>query len=636
MTEAEQTAAFDRNMAAFHTRLEALRTTSGVSADGPMGSVLRELEWAAEQLRLSHDGLTVRTTELEQRHATAERDRHLMRSAFRDFPLASLLLDRDGRIRRANRRATELLGVSSDYLSGKALVVFVDVAERTTFRARFGVLLRTQEEQSFVTVLQSRGVAVPTRLRFSSVRVPNDPRPLIVAVAEPVHAAPGGAGPPIAEEPVAEHPVTGPDSDVIRSLTLRGDLISELTRVLLDETGGSEPVLLQRTGALLCVDTADWAVIDLLRDGAPTRAVVCARAAEEDPILAQAMERAEVAAAALPCGVMNGGGSQLHPHIEDMTLLGVDDRGLPLLSTFAAHTLLCVPVLSGDEPVGAITLLRNRSRESFGLLEQAAVEVVGDLLGRSLRRTPRRPRSSGGSAVATPFLPHRMVSAPEIDVAWLHRPAWRPGTGAAPFLDFYDLPEGWGATLGSVADSGPRAQAYVAMIRQWALLAASPGTDPSDVLLQLDEGLRRLHPGDVAASAAVLTLAPCPDGLRVRLASAGHRSSMALRADGRVQRTDGGGRALNDPGGPETHEDVNLLAVGDALVLFTNELPEITNDRGETFAGSGVLVNSLARTCDQPMRQVMDLLNDELSAFAPQGLDVDLVVVGIRFLGAPA
>lgn len=644
MTEAEPTGDFDRVMAAFHSRLEQLRTTYDVATEGSVASALLELELAAEQLRQSHDGLTARTAELEQRHAAADRDRHLMRSVFRDFPKACLLLDRDGRVRRVNQRATELLGVSSDYLSGKALVVFVEVAERTTFRARFGVVLRRQEEQSFGTVLLRRGVAVPTRLQLSPVRVPNDPRPLIAVVAEPLHPQAGAeqstAGSddvpalPTPSEPVAEHQVTGPDSDVIRSLTRRGDLISDLTRVLLDETGASEPVLVQRAGSLLCTDTADWAVIDLIRDGVPTRAVVCASAAEEDALLAQVIERADVSAAPLPCAVMNGEGAQLHPHVEDTTLLGSDDRSLPLLSALGAHTLLCVPVVAGGEPIGAITLLRTRSCESFGLLEQAALEGVGDLLGRSLRRTPRWPRAGRGSVVAAPFLPHRLVSAPEIDVAWLHRPAWQPGTGAAPFLDFYDLPDGWGAALGSVADSGPRSQAYVAMIRQWALLAASPGTYPSDVLRQLDEGLRRLHSGDQTVSAAVLLLSPQPDGLHVRLASAGHRSSMTVRADGRVQRTDGGGLPLNGPGGPITHEDVDLLSRGDALVLFTNELPEVTNERGETFAASGVLANTLARTSGQPTQQIMDALNDELSAFAPHGLDVDVVVVGIRFLGS--
>lgn len=645
MVQADPLDQFDADLAVLVTRLAELRESSPSDAERLM---LPELESAVERLREVSTGLTAKGDEIVRRQVAGDRERSLLKSVFRDLPLAVLLLDRDGRVRRANNRAHGLLDVSADYVSGQPFVVFLTAADRNLFRMRLSVLHRSGADQSLAVTLARRGQPVPARLTLTCVDQPGDPRPVVAVIAVPTAGQPSAAGQGALEMTRAEALLTAvapdptpsvgtpadPPSDEIRAAARGGDIIREVTRILLEERNTTDAVVLQRVGTRLANRFAGWVVVDMLRGDAavPTRAVVVPPAAERESGLAKSMERADAGAAPLPARVMTTGASVLHPHLDDLSVLGVDERGVAFLGAMGAHSLLCIPVRRSGRVVGTVTLARTGSSEPFRLTDQAAAEEVADLLGYAVLRQPEST-DPAAHQLAEPFLPQRILSAPELDVAWLHLPG---RGGASPFLDFYDLPGGWGATLGSVPVGGAAARAHVAMVRQWALLLGSDNVVPSGVLDELDDGLRRLRLTDLAVSAAVLALERRPRQLGVAMASAGHRSSLCVRVDGRVQRTDGGGLALNSPGGYDTHADTDELNPGDALVLYSNELAEVADAAGETFAGSGELTNCLARVAGQTARRMVDTLAAGLTEFAPAGGPADAVVaVVIRYVGDP-
>lgn len=637
MATAEATADFDRELGSIYSRLLEFRDAPAAGHGDP-GAVVQALEAAADQLRGLHDGLTSRAAGLAARQTSVDRERHLMRAVFRDLPFAVLLLDRDGRVRRSNCRANDLLGVNADYVSGKPFAVFLDVADRSSFRIRLSMVLRQGEEQSLSAGLLRNGRRVPTRLALTAVELAGDPRPLIAVVAVPDATEPSTAGGfTAAEELLASASAaggsapplqTGPDSDEIRSQARGGDTVSDVTRILLEETGGPDAVVLQRAAGRLAAGFADWVVIDVLRAGLPTRAVVASPTAERDSLLTQALERADVRAAALPCQVMENGQSVLLPHLEDLSGLGADERGVAFLGAVGAHSLLCAPIVRQGQPIGTVSLARTGTTEPFRFAEQAAAQELGELLGHVLQGPAAPPVAPGSSTEPEPFLPQRVLSASQLDVAWLHLPGQR---GTAPFLDFYDQPNGWGAAIGSAAIGGSAAQSHVAMVRQWALLLGSSGSPTAEVLAQMDEGLRRLRPGEPPVATAVLRLSEGGGRLTVEIGSAGHQSSLWLRTDGRVQRTDGGGVALNAPEGHASHCVTDLLVPGDCMVFYTNELPDVTNEAGQTFAGSGELANCLARVVGQPARRVADALTAALTAFASGAHSDAVVAVAIRY-----
>ena len=53
------------------------------------------------------------------------------------------LLERDGTIRRANRRAADLLGSRPGYATGKLLTAFVDLRSRAAVQTQLAAALRT-------------------------------------------------------------------------------------------------------------------------------------------------------------------------------------------------------------------------------------------------------------------------------------------------------------------------------------------------------------------------------------------------------------------------------------------------------------------------------------------------------------
>nr|MBA3524747.1 SpoIIE family protein phosphatase [Geodermatophilaceae bacterium] len=331
--------------------------------------------------------------------------------------------------------------------------------------------------------------------------------------------------------------------------------------------------------------------------------------------------------------------STLRATLDDVDGLGFDSRDVPYLTLLRAHSLLSVAIADSDGTLGVITAVRAQPRPPFSLTDQAALEEIGDLLGMSLRRHRRSVADPAGLIRApAPFVPLSLPVTPALDVAWGHHDSADAGAtpiAIAPFFDYYDTPGGWGIVLGSAEGYNPDHQAYVAMIRQWARLVGSNGQLCSDVLAQLDAALRRLHRGQPEVSAVVVDLRPKQDTVRVRLCSAGHRTSLVLRADGRVQRTDGGGKPLNDGPGPQLHEDAELLAPGDTLLLYSNEFAEITNVQGDTLLGSGELAAALARGAGRSARAVLDGVHAAATAFTAGGSGGNSVVVAVRCTGRP-
>ena len=75
---------------------------------------------------------------------------------------------------------------------------------------------------------------------------------------------------PVQHGSTAEPPGSAPEEDAQAAATRRVDLLSQVTRLLLDGQSLSEPVTLHRVAWLLQADAAEWVIIDLVR-GAPLR-----------------------------------------------------------------------------------------------------------------------------------------------------------------------------------------------------------------------------------------------------------------------------------------------------------------------------------------------------------------------------
>ena len=70
-------------------------------------------------------------------------DRRLLHALFQEAPVPLFLLDHDGTVRRANRRAGHLLGFAPGYATGKLFAAFVELPARAAVQTQLAAARRT-------------------------------------------------------------------------------------------------------------------------------------------------------------------------------------------------------------------------------------------------------------------------------------------------------------------------------------------------------------------------------------------------------------------------------------------------------------------------------------------------------------
>ena len=138
----------------------------------------------------------------------------------------------------------------------------------------------------------------------------------------------------------------------------RMDMITAVTRLLLDNSTFSEAVTLQRCARLLAGDLASWVIVDVERAGELRRQFVIGPHDEPSEELARKVRAADPEPGSVPAQVHAAGRSVVVAHAEDSGLLGASPDGTPLLMLLGATSLLSVPISDGTTSYGVLTLAR--------------------------------------------------------------------------------------------------------------------------------------------------------------------------------------------------------------------------------------------------------------------------------------
>jgi PAS domain S-box-containing protein len=85
-------------------------------------------------LEVAYEELEQQNEELETTREALERERHRYRHLFEEAPFGYLVTDVHGVIEEANRAAADLFAVHQDLLPGKPLPVYLEMADRKSFR----------------------------------------------------------------------------------------------------------------------------------------------------------------------------------------------------------------------------------------------------------------------------------------------------------------------------------------------------------------------------------------------------------------------------------------------------------------------------------------------------------------------
>ncbi|MBX6385822.1 MAG: SpoIIE family protein phosphatase [Microbispora sp.] len=595
------TAELERALSELADRIAALR-------DAPDPEALpRELDAAEELLRRAMSELA---RGRRRRDGGSQREQKLLRQVFRALPIPVIIMDTGGTMRRVNNETTRLLGSPAGYLIGRAFPLLVDVTARAAFRQRFAAVLRGDDGASFETRLAHQGRVHTVRLVLSRLRMPGEPQEMIAGVVLPTEV----------QLPEPAVPAGVPEDAAALAAARRHELLSRLTRLLLDEESLREPVALLRAARLLATETADWVIADVARGGGLVRSVVIGPSDQPVGRLQRMIGEAPPARAPVVDQVMTTGSGVVHEMLADDRLLGGG-----VLQAMRAGSLLSVPIRTDDEVRGVLTLVRLRDRPPFGLADLGLMEEIGLHLGLATRAQQGfQRRAQAADTLQTGVLPRTLPDIPGFEIAAMYHPGSGMRAIGGEFYDVFPVKNGWGFVIGGAAGRGEEAAAVTAMVRNGLRVLSVWEDDPGQALRKVSDALVVQHTGLFVMAAAGFVR-----GRKVRLASAGHHPAALLQPGGGVRFSAGGGVPLGFEEGSIPAAEELTLSAGDALVLYSDGLAGSRSPAGENY-GEQRLAEALTRCAGQPPDAVVKAIEEDHRAFCGSPAADEVTILTLR------
>jgi serine phosphatase RsbU (regulator of sigma subunit)/PAS domain-containing protein len=637
----------DNDAAALNSEIEALaeRTAAlrhaaagpGADLDANLDAALAELDLAVEMMAKLRAQPQASAAPAPDRGArTADLERRLLRTVFQSAPAPMFLLGTDGMVRRVNRQAASLLGLPRGYATGKPLPAFVDLSTRAALRTQLNAVVRTRRpRQVRCNVLSTRG-RVDTVLTVDLIEVSGEAEPLLVAVAGGqalAPAVPGGPDRDGAGTDAEPESARDPGSDrVVAAVTQRFDMMTAATRLLLDNATSSEALTLRRCAQLLAAEMNAWVIIDVERAERLQRQIAVGPGDQPPSELSRTVERTDPLRGSLPGQVHASGQSRLLSHLEDTAVLGATPSGMPLATLLGVTSVLCVPMLDGEESYGTLTVCRRADDGPLEVAELGVVEELGEQVALTVKvdRMFLR-RTEVAEVLQASLLPRDLPSIPGIELAATCVPATESADVGGDFYDVYRSPGGWGASIGDVRGKGEQAAAVAAMARHTIRTLAHWEADPVLVLNQANEVMCAQPDTDRFVTACAVNLSQRGRSVAVTVGSAGHPAAVLVRRDGRTRMLAGGGFPLGLFPDADAQGEKVRLDPGDTLVLYSDGVTDARSLEGGYFGDR--LSGELGVLAGEPAARVVAALRELILDFSEGSLRDDMTVLAIRSTG---
>lgn len=252
---------------------------------------------------------------------------------------------------------------------------------------------------------------------------------------------------------------------------------------------------------------------------------------------------------------------------------------------------------------------------------------------RELLRAKRRAEESEAHAtqlartLQQTLIPPTPPEIPGLEVSTAYQPAGRGAEIGGDFFDVIQLgPKQWAATIGDVCGKGPEAAVVTALVRYTMRAAAVRLTAPSEALAVVNDILLR-HDTDRFCTAVLMTLERDDQGWTACISSGGHPPPLLLRDGVNVLADTHADAALGLIDGATYHDTEVRLVPGDAVLMFTDGVPE--GRRGKDFYGDDRLLSVATAHTDAAASMVQAVLRD-LMSFQDDLPRDDIALVGLK------
>jgi serine phosphatase RsbU (regulator of sigma subunit) len=414
----------------------------------------------------------------------------------------------------------------------------------------------------------------------------------------------------------------------------RMDLLTSVTRLLLENSTFSESLTLQRCARLLAGEFASWVIVDVVRGRGLRRQFAVGPPGEESESLARTARGADPEPGSLPWQVHEAGKSLLQARADDTGILGTGPDGVPLLMKLGATSVLSVPISDGERAYGVLTLCRRANEGQFQIADLGLAEELGAQLAVAIRvdRLFRR-RSEAADALQASLMPRVLPDVPGMELAAAYMGATDGLDVGGDFYDIYRVPGGWGLAIGDVCGKGEEAAALTAAARHAIRVIAHWEPDPAEVLKKANDIILAEASSGRFVTAQTAHLGWRGSALHVVLGTAGHPGPAIIRSDGRIEMVGAGGLPLGlFPEAEPTSEGLDM-ARGDMLFFYTDGLTETRSPDMTYFEER--LADELVTLAGRSAAEVVAGIQARAEAFSAGERRDDLTVLALRVTGLP-
>jgi len=248
------------------------------------------------------------------------------------------------------------------------------------------------------------------------------------------------------------------------------------------------------------------------------------------------------------------------------------------------EALAAVPFLFHGEALGAMGVSFSRPH-AFTAEDRSFMLALGRQCGQALERARLyEERAYVAQTLQDGLLPDQLARVPGIEVAVRYHSISDGGAVGGDFYDLFEVAEDrWLLAIGDVCGKGTAAAVLTGLARHTIRAIAMREEAPQDVLVFLNEAMRRQVVDGSYCTVGCATVTPRErGGFSACLASGGHPNPLLIRPGEPVREVEVPGTLLGFVPDLELEAVSFDLEPGDALVYYTDGITDARDD-GERF-----------------------------------------------------
>jgi len=309
---------------------------------------------------------------------------------------------------------------------------------------------------------------------------------------------------------------------------------------------------------------------------------------------------------------------------------------------YNTRSLLSVPLILHDRPVGVINVNNKLDGSAFDAADEAVLRVVARFVTIALDKAQMREiilqkeridaELDAARRIQELILPRDFQAGTDVEVVARNLPA---RTVAGDFYDVIHSPTGelW-ITIGDVCGKGLGAALYMARVVGYFRAVCAYHRSPAELVTGVNEQLAHESTDVTFVTACVMMLDK--DRETLTLTAAGHHAPLYFNpADRSVTLFESrGGPPLGVEAGASFDEVQRAFLPGERFLMYTDGITEAANGEGELFGLDRVREIMAARSDDGDA--LLESLIEAVNRFAgSEARQDDLTLITLRKLPSP-